>query len=547
MRAGVRRVVLWAAFIVLLVAAQAVSLLLTFHYRASQEQSEIDARTERAAGGIEALFRQGLHAVLAMPQQPASPAEWRPAADALLLAHPELLLVERRNLRYSVVDRAQSRLKPPLFARMSRSDADIEPELACAATRRRGGPEYSRSYFVPQADGSGLEVMDVCIAESRDDAVTGFVTATFSLHGVLELAAASPWAPGHEMAFIEPDGAMLARSSHPSAQAAHADDLRSVRPIDLPGPSLQLRVSGERRSLLLLPDLVVALVVVLSLTLLAVVALLIRDGRRRSAVERELADSLAYRKAMENSVVTGLRAHDLDGRITYVNPAFCRMTGYAAAELVGRWPPPYWPADQVPAYEQRQRARLSSPSAAATAPATAPMTLPPSGAASASDAHDAFETVFIRRDGEAFDAMVFEAPLVDATGARTGSMSSILDVSAQRRVEALLRQQQDRLQATARLATVGEMASLLSHELNQPLAAIAAYANGSLNLLDDAADGKDGSRDETTGCRAPQPMLRHAVHRIAEQAERAGRVIKSVHNFVRRRDNGARARSPPKS
>ena len=66
-------------------------------------------------------------------------------------------------------------------------------------------------------------------------------------------------------------------------------------------------------------------------------------------------------------------------------------------------------------------------------------------------------------------------------------MSTVLDISEQRRVEELSRQQQDRLQATARLATVGEMASLLSHELNQPLAAIASYANGSLNLLADPA------------------------------------------------------------
>jgi two-component system, LuxR family, sensor histidine kinase DctS len=69
------------------------------------------------------------------------------------------------------------------------------------------------------------------------------------------------------------------------------------------------------------------------------------------------------------------------------------------------------------------------------------------------------------------------------------------------------------------------MASLLSHELNQPLAAIASYASGSLNLLD------DGPTPPT-----PAPMLRQALERIAEQAERAGRVIKSVHDFVRRRE-----------
>ena len=67
------------------------------------------------------------------------------------------------------------------------------------------------------------------------------------------------------------------------------------------------------------------------------------------------------------------------------------------------------------------------------------------------------------------------------------------------------------------------MASLLSHELNQPLSAIASYATGSLNLL------------ATPDAHTPD-LLRQALERIAEQAERAGRVIKSVHDFVRRRE-----------
>ncbi|HCL84984.1 MAG TPA: PAS domain-containing sensor histidine kinase, partial [Comamonadaceae bacterium] len=70
--------------------------------------------------------------------------------------------------------------------------------------------------------------------------------------------------------------------------------------------------------------------------------------------------------------------------------------------------------------------------------------------------------------------------LINAHGVHTGWMGCILDVSEQRRAEELSRTTHERLQATARLATVGEMASLLSHELNQPLAAIASYATGSL-------------------------------------------------------------------
>ncbi len=131
---------------------------------------------------------------------------------------------------------------------------------------------------------------------------------------------------------------------------------------------------------------------------------------------------------------------------------------------------------------------------------------------------------------EPFPVMIYEAPLLDRDGGHAGWMSAVLDVSAERRMEELSRQQQERLQATARLATVGEMASLLSHELNQPLAAIASYATGSLNLMADPEPPAD-----TLG------LLRQATERIAEQAERAGRIIKSVHGFVRRREQSREA------
>jgi two-component system sensor histidine kinase DctS len=131
----------------------------------------------------------------------------------------------------------------------------------------------------------------------------------------------------------------------------------------------------------------------------------------------------------------------------------------------------------------------------------------------------------VRHNGERFAVLIFEAPLVDGSGRATGWMSAVLDVSAQKKSEEPSRQQHERLQATARLATVGEMASLLSHELNQPLAAIASYAAGSLNLL-----GPDGVDAQSAR------MLRQAAQHIAVQTERAGRVIKSVHDFVRRRE-----------
>jgi two-component system sensor histidine kinase DctS len=116
--------------------------------------------------------------------------------------------------------------------------------------------------------------------------------------------------------------------------------------------------------------------------------------------------------------------------------------------------------------------------------------------------------------------MIFEAPLIDAEGRHTGWMGSMLDITEQKRARELARQQEERLQATSRLITMGEMASTLAHELNQPLAAITSYNSGCLNRL---ADGE-----------ADVHELKEIHDRIARQARRAGEIIRRVHDFVRR-------------
>jgi two-component system sensor histidine kinase DctS len=93
-------------------------------------------------------------------------------------------------------------------------------------------------------------------------------------------------------------------------------------------------------------------------------------------------------------------------------------------------------------------------------------------------------------------------------------MGAVLDMTAQRRAEEASRASQERLQASARLATVGEMASLMSHELNQPLAVIASYATGSLNLLQ-----RDGARARP---RWRERAHRAGAHRRAGRARRQG-------------------------
>ena len=503
-----RRLALWGALVVLLVVAQSLLVYLTANHERVRAQEQVEAAATAAAADVRQALSRQQQSLQALQWSDPSPAQWRAEAASLLHARRELMRVERRDEGMRVVDAVDSPYQGPLFGRIAREAIELEAQLACAGAQRLAAPAFSRSYFVPLAEGLGLEVMDLCIPLQRAGRPDGVVIATLALGRLLEEAVGAEMARANELSFIEGDGTRLARAGTRRGAGVFVAE----RLIDLPGQALQLRIDSGRGSPSLIPNLAVALVLGLSLALAAVVALLVRDVRRRAAAEARLAEALALRKAMEDSLVTGLRARDLNGRITHVNAAFCEMVGFSEQELMAPATPPYWPPELAAEYARRQSVRLGG--------------LPAVPGRSVQEARAGFETIFMRRNGERFPVLIFEAPLVDGQGRHTGWMSSVLDVSAQRRVEELSRQQQERLQATARLATVGEMASLLSHELNQPLAAIASYAAGSLNLLEAGAHADAQSL----------AMLRQAAQRIAEQAERAGRVIKSVHDFVRRRE-----------
>jgi len=524
----VRRVWLWMALVALLVVAQSLLVWLTLRYESARTQEQV----ENTAASVALEVKQNLSRVLQSLQtllwNDPSLAQWRLDASELLRRWPALLRVEWRDQRHDVLTAVDTPFRPPLFTRMARSDIDVEAELACVSAARLASPSYSRSYFVPLPDGLGVEVIDVCIPIQNGGRTDSYLIATLGLSALLAEAANAEQLRDHEVTFVEGDGTRLARAGMPRGAGIYQSD----RMVDLPGNALQLRADSRAGGPRLIPNLAVALVLGLSLALGSVVVLLVRDVRKRAGAEAALAESLAFRKAMEDSLVTGLRARDLQGRITYANPAFCKMVGRPQQELLGLAVQPYWPPELVDDYTARQQQRL-----ARLAEGTNQKDL-------VQEAREGFETVFMRANGERFEVLIFEAPLVDGAGLQTGWMSAVVDVSGQRRVEELSRQQQERLAATARLATVGEMASLLSHELNQPLAAIASYATGSLNLIQAGDASASAALTPGDGPRLASELQQHlqqALQRIAEQADRAGRVIKSVHDFVRRREQ---AREP---
>ncbi len=514
-----RRALLWGVLVALLLVAQTLLVALTINYEASRSQDEADIMAAEAVAQIRHDLLGMVQTLQALGWAEPPLGDGRTRAEQLLRSRRELKRVEWRDARLNVTESADSPYLPKLFSQMQRRDLSIEAELACAAARRNAAPTFSRSYFVPLQGGQGLEIIDLCVPLQHGGSHAGFLVGSFALAEILEATLAVRDVRRYEVSFVEGDGTRLARAGAPRGAGVYVAD----RVIDLPGTTLQLRADSATGRPSLIPNLTTALVMGLSIALLGLVLLLARDVRRRAQAEAALAEALAFRKAMEDSLSTGLRARDLQGAITYVNPAFCTMVGFSAEELLTPLPtaaraglpphhPPYWPPEFVDDYVRRQRARLVGDDGRRVEPR---------------DAREGYETVFMRKNGERFPVMIYEAPLVDGPGRQTGWMSAVLDLSAQRRVEEISRQQQDRLQATARLATVGEMASLLSHELNQPLAAIASYASGSLNLLADPQMRVDTATPD---------LLQQALGRIAEQAERAGRVIQSVHDFVRRRE-----------
>lgn len=510
-RRAPRRALLWGLLVLLLVVAQSLLVVVTVRYEATRSQVQTEDLGAEAALQLRRDTLRRVHEVQSLLWSALDDAAWRRAAVDLMRQHRELLRIERRNAALGVVDAVDTPISTPLFAHMPRSALDIDTEVACLAAQRAASPLFSRSYFVPLPGGLGAEVLDLCIPVLQGGRAEGFVVASFALAALLDGVLSAQQARGVELSVIEGDGARLARAGG----ARGAGVFKSEHIVDLPGASLRLRADSAASGPSLVPNVTLALAIVLSVALFAVVIALARDVRRRARAERALDEALAFRKAMEDSMNTGLRARDMDGRITYVNPAFCAMVGFTADELQ-RAVPPYWPPEHAERYAERHHARTS-----AALPAV----------------REGLETEFMRKNGERFPVLIYEAPLLDRSGRQTGWMSTVLDVSAQRRIEELARAQQERLQASARLAMVGEMASLLSHELNQPLSAIASYAGGSLNLLAGEAVAANGAAAALPADGDTPALLRQALERIAEQAERAGRVIKSVHGFVRRREH----------
>ncbi len=357
-------------------------------------------------------------------------------------------------------------------------------------TRALGRSAYAG--LMQRADGSSTDVVWVAVPLFDRGQFVGNYLAALSLQRASAAMVPAWFAQNHVTRLVtDEDG------EAPS-------DAMGIKPyraaMNLPGTDLFLEVHPSEPQPATVPRIFFLVALLFLAGMLVSLLALRRDFVKRQQVQMLLQAQVALRRAMENSVTIGLRAWNSQGQILYVNQAFCRMVGFELGELVGRSAPlPYWPAEQTDELQLVHRHLISKGTEQA-----------------------GVELKFQHRDGHLIDVLIHEAPLHDANGEQLGWMSSVLDISERKRAERMAARQQERLEASGRLVAVGEVASTLAHELNQPLGALSSFANGLLNRL-------------SAGHISLEEVV-PVVERMDRLADKAGRIIQRVNAFARRRE-----------
>jgi two-component system sensor histidine kinase DctS len=364
-------------------------------------------------------------------------------------------------------------------------DAMAATAEASRAALRSGKPVYSSLYRAPDGDPRFALYVPIFV----NGALARQIVGEFSLAGMMRHMVPWWYAERYNLTVLDASGRVVAQKSNVGADPSM---MSYEIPLAVPPGGLSLRAVAYPPASGITRNLFLAAIVGLSLATLWSLLALRRDMKQRIAAENELIAHHAFRQAMEDSMLTGLVVRDLDGSISYANPAFCRMTGYPAGELIGRRPPYPFSVPQLPDTPVGETPR------------------------------DRDERQMQSKNGAKIDVLVHEAPLIDAQQQQTGWMDSVLDIGERKRAEELNRRHAEKLQLTSKLVTMGEMASSLAHELNQPLAAINSYLVGSLNRL--------------RGGRLTDRELIEVLEVTAAQATRAGNIVHRMHAFMSRRE-----------
>ena len=216
-------------------------------------------------------------------------------------------------------------------------------------------------------------------------------------------------------------------------------------------------------------------------------------AQRKHAEDALMSSERRYRSVVEASseAIIGLTT---DSVVQTWNSAAQRIFGYTVDEMIGQETSRLIPPERTSEARQLYRRVKNGQSVLG------------------------FETQRLSKDGRLLDVVLSLTPMLDETGEISGVSAIVHDITAQKQAENELRQREAELAHMSRVSTMGEMATALAHELNQPLGVVATYAGGCAEMLEN--DKVDLAE------------LLSVLKQIHGQTMRAGKIIQHVKAFV---------------
>ncbi len=301
----------------------------------------------------------------------------------------------------------------------------------------------------------GMPMLQLLIPVYWRSEFNGVLLAEYSVDSLYRYSLPSEVLARYAVSLLDSNGVVLAGTSIPKRSTVQwlpwttqANEFEA--PVSPVGNELVIRAQAYSTSLGVIGSGLFWLVCALSVMTAWMLIGNWRHTRRRMQAQQALISETNFRRAMENSMPTGMRALDLQGRITYVNAAFCKMTGWSESELVGRTAPfPYWPDEDKEILRQRLDEELNGQVAAS-----------------------GLQMRVKRKNGSIFDARIYISPLIDAVGKQTGWMTSITDITEPNRVREQLTASYERfttvlesLDASVAVAPIGSDELLFANKM----------------------------------------------------------------------------------
>jgi PAS domain S-box-containing protein len=380
--------------------------------------------------------------------------EFPSRAEAMINQYPELQTLtwidERRRIKASF---SSASLPGHQLSEVGSTLKMGDTESNYRLTRETQQPIYAQSLALADAAPATLQLH---IPLNNRAGFAGVLLAEYSVDGLFRYGVPAEVSARYAVSFHDAKGGLLAGTSIaarnpadrllPWASPANAYEV----PVSPVGNGLVIRGQAYRTSLGVIGSGLFWLVIALSMMTTWMLIANWRHSRRRMRAQEALVSETNFRRAMENSMLTGMRALDLRGRITYVNAAFCQMTGWSESDLVDKTAPfPYWPEEDQDTLASRLEEELTGKTLAG-----------------------GIQVRVKRRDGTLFDARLYVSPLIDAHGMQTGWMTSMTDITEPNRVREQLSASHERfttvleaLDASISVAPMGSDELLFANKL----------------------------------------------------------------------------------